>query len=113
MRTSGRVLRIKPSTASAEGRSKSRLRTTNGLAHPARRSSSTMWLPRKPAPPVTTTFLSVRSIILVPHSGTDGPQCFATAVQSALQICDIGLDHHPNQFFERHDRLPAQYAPSF
>src|SRR6476620_6280767 len=91
--------------AAASRRSYSAERGTRTSAPSAARSRVTA-VPRKPAPPVTTTALPVQnpavgSAMLAAHAD-------AAARQLVLEQLDVVLDHDPDEVLERRRRLPAQ-----
>src|SRR3954447_8405752 len=98
-----------PSTAArvAAGsrRSCSRARTVRTSA-PSRSRSRVTALPKKPAPPVTTTALPAQ------NSGAGSAMALAephgAARQLILEQLDVGVDHDPHELLEGHGRLPAE-----
>src|SRR3954451_6251021 len=98
-----------PSTAArvcaGSRRSCSAERTGRTSAPTSARRAVTL-LPRKPAPPVTTTGLPSQN----PGEGSDTAltDAHGTARELVLERLQIGVTHDLHQLRERHRRLPAE-----
>src|SRR5436309_15769534 len=82
-------------------RSYSRLLGLIGAEHPRSTSAFVTKEPRNPAPPVTTTRLSVQK-----------PPISLRAAEPAVSL-EIGIDHHPDQLGETNLGRPAERSLRF
>src|SRR5262245_11598549 len=96
MTTSGRAVSSMRAISASRRRSCWRLRGTNGAGQPWRARHCTTHVPRKPAPPVTTTRFPCQN------------PAIELRTRQRLAAVEVGLHHEAHEIGEVDLRLPAE-----